>query len=58
MTTEEKPKCPDARSSWYNGVALCNQTDKICLLEKDTECSDYKDYLKELKEEENGQKLS
>ncbi len=54
MTIEEKPKCPDARHSWYNGMALCNLNDKMCLLEGDNECPYYEDYLKELKEEEDG----
>ena len=58
MTIEEKPKCPGSRRSWYNGVALCHLNDKICLLETDDTCEDYEDYLKELKEEEDGQKLS
>ena len=43
-----KPRCPEVRRSWYNGVDLCNLNDKICLLEGPNECPYYNDYLKEV----------
>ncbi len=44
----EKPGCPDAKRSWYNGVDICSLDEKICLLESGKECPYYEKYLKEV----------
>jgi len=49
---EERPKCPDAKVSWYNGMWICNLNGKLCLLESGEECPYYEEYLEELNKEE------
>ena len=47
MVTEEKPKCPESKQSWYDGTRLCLLNNKICLLESDDFCSYYEEWLLE-----------
>ena len=53
MAVDTKPRCPDARTSWYQDVDLCNLNDKVCLLEAGDRCPYYEEYLEELKKEKN-----
>ena len=54
MTTKEKPRCPEAKTSWYRDIDLCRLNDKLCLLEETGgKCDHYEEYLKELKEDES-----
>jgi hypothetical protein len=50
---EDRPKCPDARISWYNSTWICTLNDKLCLLEGNNKCPYYEEYLEELREEHN-----
>jgi len=58
MATKEKPECPEAKKSWYNGTRLCQLTgefpreQKFCLLESGDTCIYYEKWLKEITENE------
>lgn len=43
-------KCPEAHTSYYGDVSICNLNGKVCLLEGDNECPYYEEFLAEMKE--------
>ena len=45
MTTETKPRCPDAVMKPYHETDTCAIRGHMCLLESGTECQIYEDFL-------------